>query len=59
VSLRHKHPEITREKVDELITDDAHREKICDVLHIVSEGPLEFTNKPQEDGSADENPTQD
>lgn len=58
-SLLREHPKMTMEEVDKLLTVDAFRERICEVLGIVSEGPLEFTDKPREDGDADENPTQD
>jgi hypothetical protein len=58
-SLLPKHPDMTPAKVDALLTNDAFRERICEVLDIVSEGPLQFTDKPQEAGEAEANPTQD
>lgn len=57
LSLRKKHPAITDSEVDALLSNDEWRELICEVMHVVDNGPIEFTDGEQEDGESTANPT--
>jgi hypothetical protein len=59
LSLRKAHPKLTDDELDKMLTDDAFRETLCEVMEVINEGPLEFTDTPQtmEDGEPTANPT--
>lgn len=57
LSLRKAHPEITDATIEGMLNDDTFREKMCEVLGVVSEGPYQFTDKKQGDSEDPGNPT--
>lgn len=56
LSLRHKHPDITLAEVDKLLSDDAKREMLADLLQVMESVPADF-DKEEGGGDASSNPT--